>query len=300
MVSTHVRINMLALVLAAVLSIVAPAGHVNDLTGSLTPAQTLALENKLRDYENETKNEIAILAVPSLPVGETIESYANKVFHEWGIGKKGVDNGVLLLWSKGDRKIRIEVGYGMEPSLPDGRAGQIIREEIAPKFRSSDWFGGLEYGTAAIISQLEMKRAEAAVNAQSSSPPPPDDFELSWIWILVLIGGIVAFIAFLFWLFRDREAKSERSVRYYDPDPYIPPSRPSSSSYVVSAGTTKKSSSSSSRSSSSPSYIPVPYDSGGSSWGSSSSSSWDSGSSSSSFGGFGGGDSGGGGASGDY
>jgi uncharacterized protein len=290
---------MFAFVLFATLSVM-PAGHVTDLTASLTPGQMLALETKLRDYREQTKNEIAVLAIPALPPGESVESYANKIFHDWGIGVKGVDNGVLLLWSKGDRKIRIEVGYGLEPSLPDGRAGQIIREEIAPRFKKGDWFGGLDYGTSAILAQLQARKGEAVL---VKDPVEPAQEEISWTFWLWIFTAVAATVAILAWIFRDKKSKPERS--YYSS--YSPPAP------VVSS--TRKSSSSSRSYSSSPSYIPVPYDpvessshrssSPSRSWDSgSSSSSWssssDSGGSSSSFGGFSGGDSGGGGASGGY
>src|SRR5687768_7244828 len=101
-------------------------GPVNDLAGVLAPEAEQAIKSRIRAVEAATTAEIAVVTVRSLE-GETVETYANRLFNQWGIGKKGKDNGVLILAAIEDRKIRIEVGYGLEGTLPDGRCGQIIR-----------------------------------------------------------------------------------------------------------------------------------------------------------------------------
>lgn len=127
-----------------------PSGFVSDFANLYSANFKNQLENNLSDFEKQTTAEIAVVTVPSLG-GSTIEELATNIFDKWKIGKKGRDNGVLLLVSKNDRKVRIEVGYGLEPVITDGRSGRIIREQISPHFKNEDFEGG----TQAAISQLE-------------------------------------------------------------------------------------------------------------------------------------------------
>ena len=131
----------------------APTGYVNDFAGVLTADQKASLENSLRVFEQKNSNEIAIALVQSLN-GDSIENFTLKTFEEWKIGKKGKDNGVLFLASINDRKMRIEVGYGAEPYLTDGEAGEIIRNVISPKFKQQDYYGGINSGINAIEKEL--------------------------------------------------------------------------------------------------------------------------------------------------
>jgi uncharacterized protein len=119
-----------------------PAARVTDLANLLAPDQRQILEDRLATFERETTHQVAVLAIPSLE-GEPLESFSHQVATTWKLGRAGVDNGVLLLIVARDRKVRIEVGYGLEPSLPDGLAGAIIRESIAPNFRRGAYFQGI-------------------------------------------------------------------------------------------------------------------------------------------------------------
>src|SRR5579864_9056663 len=96
-----------------------PQGYVSDFADILAPDVKNELRAMLGETERQTSAEIALVTVPSLD-GETVEEYANRLFKEWGVGKKGADNGVLVLVAPSERRIRIEVGYGLEPVLPDG------------------------------------------------------------------------------------------------------------------------------------------------------------------------------------
>ncbi|MBP7057472.1 TPM domain-containing protein, partial [Candidatus Gracilibacteria bacterium] len=118
-------------------------GYVNDFARILTTEQRNALETKVQDFERTTTNEIAVVTITSLG-GDTIENYAVKLFEEWQIGKREEDNGVLLLVAKDDRKMRIEVGYGLEPVLPDATANHIIQTIMVPAFRQNDFYGGID------------------------------------------------------------------------------------------------------------------------------------------------------------
>jgi uncharacterized protein len=117
-------------------------GLVTDAARVLVGNDKPLLYERLREVERASTAEIAVVTVASLD-GMSIEDYANRLFKEWGIGKRGHDNGVLILVAPGERKIRIEVGYGLEAVLPDGLAGAIIREEALPAFRFRNYSGGI-------------------------------------------------------------------------------------------------------------------------------------------------------------
>ena len=130
----------------ALLARLQPHGYVNDFAGVLPAAQHAALENYLADLERQTGIEIAVVAVPSLDGGE-VDDFTNRLFQKWRVGKKGKDNGVMILAAIQDRKARIEVGYGLESVLPDAMAGRILREQMFPLFKQGRYADGL---TAAV------------------------------------------------------------------------------------------------------------------------------------------------------
>ncbi len=131
----------------------APIGYVNDFAGVLTSDQKNTLENSLKDYEQRTTNEIAVATVKSLD-GQDITDFTVRTFEEWKIGKKSRDNGILFLAAIDDRKMRIEVGYGLEPSITDSQAGEIIRNIIAPKFKKENYYQGITDGVTAIQNRI--------------------------------------------------------------------------------------------------------------------------------------------------
>jgi uncharacterized protein len=137
------------------------AVEVPFLTGRVTDdAQILSAEKRqlitqaLKAHEDKTGNQIAVLTVPTL-AGEGIEEYALAVFNEWKLGQKGKDNGVLIVVVPNDRRMRIEVGYGLEGTLTDGTAGSIIRSVMTPHFKQGDYNTGIEEGVKAVIAILE-------------------------------------------------------------------------------------------------------------------------------------------------
>ncbi len=129
----------------------AHTGKVNDFAELLSPAQRAQLEADLASLERDTSAEMAVVTLSSLN-GRTVEDYATGLFNAWGIGKRDRDNGVLVLVSRGDRAMRIEVGYGLEGILPDGLAGTIIRETFRPRFRDDRYADGLLEGSARVIA----------------------------------------------------------------------------------------------------------------------------------------------------
>jgi uncharacterized protein len=124
-------------------------GWVNDYADILSQAAEAQLERELKAHEDSTTNQIVVLTVPSLE-GEVLEEVANQVFNAWGLGQRGKDNGVLLLVSVDDRKLRIEVGNGLEGVLTDAHCGRIIRNEITPSFKRKAYEAGIADGVAAI------------------------------------------------------------------------------------------------------------------------------------------------------
>lgn len=125
-------------------------GRVNDYAGFMPADRVRALEERLTRFEQESGHQIAVLTIPSLQ-GEDIEGFSIRVAESWKIGKKGFDNGVILLIARDNRKLRIEVGYGLEGILPDAIASRIIREVIVPRFRDGDFAGGIEAGVETIL-----------------------------------------------------------------------------------------------------------------------------------------------------
>ena len=131
-------------------------GYVNDMAGLISSATELKIENFLRGFEGSDSTQLVVLTVDSLQ-GEALEEYSLKVAEGWGIGQKGKDNGALLLIAKQERKIRIEVGYGLEGKLNDLLAGRIIDNDITPLFKAGDYEGGV---IAGITGMAEAVRGE--------------------------------------------------------------------------------------------------------------------------------------------
>ena len=115
---------------------------VTDLTGTLTAEQSATLEQQLRAFETRKGSQIAVLIVPTTQP-ETIQQYSFRVAEAWKLGRRGVNDGVLLAIAKDDRAVWIQVGYGLEGALPDVLANRIVEQVIVPRFRSGDFYGGI-------------------------------------------------------------------------------------------------------------------------------------------------------------
>ncbi|MGI5840877.1 MAG: TPM domain-containing protein [Patescibacteria group bacterium] len=186
----------------AAINIPSAQGYVNDFAQILSPEFRDRLENQLSEYEKRTSIEIAVLTVSSLE-NQTIENFAIAVFDKWGIGKESQDNGVLLIVAPNEREVRFEVGYGLEPHVTDGRAGDIIRNHINPAFKESNYEKGIN---DAILQIQEYISAPAP----ESSPASNQDGVQYYAWIIFafiylaaymartkswFFGGIIGFIA---------------------------------------------------------------------------------------------------------
>lgn len=130
------------------------SGRIVDLAHALPPATVELLSNELQAHEAKTSNQVAVLIVPSLE-GEPLFDFSHRVAISWKLGRQGTDNGVLLLIAIKDRKIRLEVGYGLEGVLTDARSAQIIRNEIVPRFRAGDVPTGVRAGVQAVLKTIE-------------------------------------------------------------------------------------------------------------------------------------------------
>jgi uncharacterized protein len=148
-----------------------PDGRITDRTGTLGPREIAALENKLETFEKETTNQIAVLLIPSLEE-DSLEDFSIRLAEKWKIGQKGRNNGAILLIVKNDRKLRIEVGYGLEGALPDALAGSIIRNEISPRFKEGRFYAGIDAGLTAIMAATKGEYRSVKKNPQRSQGLP--------------------------------------------------------------------------------------------------------------------------------
>jgi uncharacterized protein len=181
-----------------------PAGFVNDFAKIISSETTSSLNQTLTNFNSETTIEIAVVSIPSLG-DESLETYAVKLFEEWGIGKKGSDNGVLLLVAPNEKKVRIEVGYGLEPVLTDAQSSGIIQKVILPEFRNNDYDTGIKNGTEAIINVVKSE-ADYSENKNSSPGVLQGLWNFGFIFFVVLasilgrtkswwLGGVVGAVA---------------------------------------------------------------------------------------------------------
>lgn len=168
--------------------------RVHDEAKVLSTQTIQELEYSLKVFEDSTTNQIAILIVPSL-AGESVEDYALKVAEAWKLGSEKNDNGVLLLVSINDRKMRIEVGEGLEGSLPDALCSRIIRNEIAPSFRRQDYDGGI---TAGVNSIMQAIKGEYSTNSSDTNKNSIDSMSTRDSLIVGLfIFGILSVFTFV-------------------------------------------------------------------------------------------------------
>jgi len=166
-----------------------PPRLVNDLAGVLSAEQISALENKLVAYDDSTSSQLAVVLVKTLD-DYPIEEYALQLYRKWQIGNKTTNNGVLILAAIDDRKIRIEVGYGLEGAIPDITANQIIANDIGPSFRNGDYFEGLDKATSSIIAAAagEYTAPENYGNRGRTGRKFPVGFIIAIVILIIIIN----------------------------------------------------------------------------------------------------------------
>jgi len=166
--------------------------RVTDLTQTLSDSEKTELEFLLQDYQKEKGSQIAVLIVPTTKP-QAIEQYSIRVAEAWKLGRKGVDDGVLLLIAKDDHTLRLEVGYGLEGALSDAYARRIVSDVIVPYFKNNDFFGGIKIGLQSVIATIKNEPLPA-----TKYKPEPRLFDSPGEWFLENVGNLImAFIAAL-------------------------------------------------------------------------------------------------------
>ena len=175
-----------------------------DSTRTLSGKEFYNLKTKLEKYQRQTSTEILVVIIPSLQ-GEEVKFLAAQWAHKWGLGQKGKDNGVFVLLAKNDRKIAISTGYGTEHLLTDQLSKRIIEAVILPRFKSEDFYGGLDAGTAAIMSVLQGEfQADKKRQKQGSS-------RYKGLLIVLIVVG--------FFMFSNRTKGGKGGGRYFRDEP---------------------------------------------------------------------------------
>jgi uncharacterized protein len=188
------RASLLALLVcwafAAAADVAVPplVGRVVDQTATLSSGDVASLQQTLRDFEARKGSQIAVLIVPTT-APETIEQYSLRVAEAWKIGRKKIDDGALVVVAKDDRKLRIEVGYGLEGALTDVTSKRIIDEVITPKFRSGDFVGGISAGVDRIIRVIDGEKLPA--------PEPRQQPSSDWLSHIDLLNPFTLFAVFI-------------------------------------------------------------------------------------------------------
>jgi uncharacterized protein len=191
------------LLLSLALLVAAPAGaqdfpklsgRVVDAANIIPDAEEAALTQKLQAVQQASSRQLVVATVPDLQ-GHPIEDYGYQLGRHWGIGQKGANNGIILLVAPQERRVRIEVGYGLEPIMTDALSHRIIQDRILPRFKANDYPGGISAGADAIIAQLqappEVAEREALAAAQQGQS---SDDEGGSIFPLIFWGVVLVFV----------------------------------------------------------------------------------------------------------
>ena len=181
-----------------------PAGFINDFAGIVSGEDRQRLEALAIEIEKKTTCEVTLVTIDSTKP-YPIEDYAVRLFKEWGIGKKGKDNGVLLLIAKDDRKMKIEVGYGLEGAIPDALAKKIIAQYITPHFKEGNYSKGVLVGMAAIAGLIAKEYNVGLTGGVPAVPLPQEETTAQKIFGLIFtVIFILLFLSLrmgFFWLF---------------------------------------------------------------------------------------------------
>jgi uncharacterized protein len=176
-------------------------GYVNDYADMISGSARTKLEEELKSFEQSDSTQLVILTIPSLE-GETLEDYSIKVVEAWRLGQARKDNGILFLVSKNDRKMRIEVGRGLEGRLTDLMAGRIIDLVIKPRFKRGDFDGGFAAGVASLIDATRGEFRAEEKDSRKRTPP----FQSSWLFFFIV------FLLFFFFSLARKMGKPSSGV----------------------------------------------------------------------------------------
>ena len=166
------------------------AGHVTDLTATLTPAQKESLEQTLAAFEARKGSQLAVLLLPTT-APEGIDQYALRVAEQWKIGRAKVDDGAILVVAKDDRTLRLEVGYGLEGALSDIVSKRIISDTIVPRFKQGDYYGGIDAGVAQIIRVVDGEALPAPASQRTQGPEDLRQMFPFLLIVVLVVGGVL-------------------------------------------------------------------------------------------------------------
>ncbi len=167
--------------------------YVLDQAGLLRPEEKKELVSLLADFDQKTTNQFLVVILPSLPPATSLELYSLELAEAAKAGRAGKDNGLLLLILKDDRKIRIEVGTGLEEKITDGRAGRVIREILAPAFQQDEYYQGIKAAMHSLMGWVDPSYAPARAG---DDPPEEDEEGFPFFTLLLLVLFIVLFSRF--------------------------------------------------------------------------------------------------------
>ena len=179
-----------SLVAAAQVAVPPLTGHVIDQTGTLTAEQKASLEQTLAAFEATKGSQLAVLMIPS-SAPEAIEQFALRVAEQWKLGRKKIDDGVILVVAKSDRTLRIEVGYGLEGALNDATSKRIISEIILPRFKQQDFYGGISAGVGQIIRVIEGEPLPAPSGKPAESSWDVGQYAPVLLILALAVGGVL-------------------------------------------------------------------------------------------------------------
>lgn len=172
------------------------SGRVVDQADLLPPAEEAALAAKLEAFEARTKQQVVVATVTGLN-GRDIAEYGTALSRAWGIGTAERNDGVVFLIAPNQRRMRIEVGYGLEPVLTDALSGRIIRDTVTPAFKAGDYIGGINAGVDAIITQIELPPEEARARATGAEQSGPSGAAIAFFTLFWLLVALFIFITII-------------------------------------------------------------------------------------------------------
>jgi uncharacterized protein len=217
---THLKVPLLALVIfwsaivGAEVAVPALTGHAIDQTATLTADQLATLEQTLTAFELRKGSQLAVLIVATTEP-ESVEEFTLRVAEQWKLGRKKIDDGAILLIAKNDRRLRIEVGYGLEGALNDATSKRIIDEIITPYFKQGDFSGGISAGVAQIIRVIDGEPLPEPTQSRLGNKADIEKFLPVFLILALVVGGVLrsmfgrlpgaiitgGVISFLAWLF---------------------------------------------------------------------------------------------------
>jgi uncharacterized protein len=216
-------------------------GMVNDFAGVIHPDAKKEMETRVREVLKTTGTSVIVVTVPT--IGDNyIQGYVNDLYRAWGIGKKGENKGVLIFVAVKERRVRIETGYGVEGILPDGKVGEIIRNDIIPQLKKNDYGTGL-LNAVKSVSQVILEDAKTDTAKAKTAPAAPKKAGLGTTAIIIIIVVILGIIGLIFWAVKKF---GSRSSGYASNDSYGSPTFYGAGSSSFSSGSGSSSSSDSS------------------------------------------------------